>query len=233
MGPAAILGELGSHAHHMGWGASGLDVETVSARMSTIAAGREVYDNVDRTLGSRAERPDEFGEALRRDRPPARPFFPDLRRGGGLIWHQEEPEVLSTSSSACRPVASTGARRAGVGAAGREPLPARPPRGLRALAFATMYRDFGPRPDRQGARRGSRAVHPCAADCHRWPGARCGSTRRPSGRTPLAESPRPSRRCVGGGKAPWSGATPGRRGGLLDAVAAGLREHLAELLSHE
>ena len=45
MGPEAILGEVGSHAHHLMGYVSGLRPNRICARMQTFAAGREVYDN--------------------------------------------------------------------------------------------------------------------------------------------------------------------------------------------
>src|SRR5258707_3822670 len=45
MGEEAILGEVGSHAFNLACFVSGLEVIRLSARMSTVAANREVYDN--------------------------------------------------------------------------------------------------------------------------------------------------------------------------------------------
>ena len=45
MGEGAILGEVGSHPFNMACFVSGLKAVRLSARMSTVAANREVYDN--------------------------------------------------------------------------------------------------------------------------------------------------------------------------------------------
>src|SRR5262249_32766704 len=45
VGKAGILGEVGTHVHHMASFVSGLDVASVSATLSTFTPGRRVYDN--------------------------------------------------------------------------------------------------------------------------------------------------------------------------------------------
>ena len=45
MGRASVLGEVGSHAHNIVEYVTGQRVVEVSARLSTVATGREVYDN--------------------------------------------------------------------------------------------------------------------------------------------------------------------------------------------
>lgn len=44
-GNAAVLLDLGTHAHHLLRFVTGLEVEAVSAEMSTVVTGRKVYDN--------------------------------------------------------------------------------------------------------------------------------------------------------------------------------------------
>lgn len=44
-GPAAVLFDLGTHAHHLLRFVTGLEVESVSAEMSTAVTGRKVFDN--------------------------------------------------------------------------------------------------------------------------------------------------------------------------------------------
>ena len=94
MGKGAIMGEVASHAHHIVSYVTGLKVNQVSAELSTFAKGREVYDNSyvttrfeggarGRIWGSYMASGNDHGLSFR--------IFGEK---AGLIWHQENPEVL-------------------------------------------------------------------------------------------------------------------------------------------
>ncbi len=94
MGMAAVLGEVGSHPHNISEYVTGQRVERVSASLSTIAPGREVYDNAYLTVGydrgaigriwsSYVGAGQEHGLGFR--------VFGDE---GSLHWRQEDPEYL-------------------------------------------------------------------------------------------------------------------------------------------
>jgi predicted dehydrogenase len=94
MGKASLLGEIGSHVHNIVEYVTGHRVTEVSARLSTIAARREVYDNAYLTVGfdngavgrlwsSFVAAGVEHGLEFR--------IFGD---DGSLHWRQEDPEYL-------------------------------------------------------------------------------------------------------------------------------------------
>ena len=142
MGKGAIMGEVASHAHHIVSYVTGLKVEQVSAELSTFAKGREVYDNSyvttrfeggarGRIWGSYMASGNDHGLSFR--------IFGEK---AGLIWHQENPEVLWF-----KPIGKPAVRMArGYENNSSDSLEAsrfRPghPEGY-ALAFANLYTDF-------------------------------------------------------------------------------------------
>jgi len=142
MGKAAILGEVGSHAHNIASYVTGGNIVSVSARLDTFAANRDVYDNAYLTTGwdngavgriwsSYVAIGNEHGLSFR--------IFGE---DGALVWRQEEPEVLwlqRLGQPTCR-------LSRGLDELSRPSLEAtrfRPghPEGY-ALAFANLYRDY-------------------------------------------------------------------------------------------
>jgi predicted dehydrogenase len=94
MGPQAILGEVGSHAHNIARFVTGLEVEAVSASMSILAPRREVYDNAYlsvRWSGGAVGRLWSSYVAAGNDQGL---WFRIFGEHGSLVWHQEDSEFL-------------------------------------------------------------------------------------------------------------------------------------------
>jgi predicted dehydrogenase len=142
MGRAAILGEVGSHAHNIAEYVTGQRVVNVAARLATIAQHREVYDNaylaveyeggaVGRLWSSYVAVGSEHGLSLR-------VFGEDA----SILWRQESPEVLWLRKLGGPTIALT---RGSDGLAPSSLLAARfrpgHPEGY-ARAFANLYREF-------------------------------------------------------------------------------------------
>jgi predicted dehydrogenase len=142
MGESAILGEVGSHPFNLACFVTGLKAVRVSARMTTIAANREVYDNAyltfdfensvqGRLWASYVAAGNDHGLWFR--------IFGDR---GSLTWHQEQPNELWL-----KPIGAPATRYApGYDSLAPESLKAsrlRPghPEGY-ALAFANLYSEF-------------------------------------------------------------------------------------------
>lgn len=141
MGKAAVLGELGTHVHHLLRYVTGLDVLRVSANMQILTPRRDVYDNAYLTLELEngvvgrlwstyiALGQQDYG-------------FRIYGTQGSLVWRQGDPEFLwlqRVGTSAIRLArgldelseSSRAATRSRVGL----------PEGY-ALGFANLYRDF-------------------------------------------------------------------------------------------
>jgi predicted dehydrogenase len=142
MGPAAILGEVGSHVHNLVEYITGGRAERVAARLDTIAAGREVFDNayltvefddgaIGRLWSSYVAVGQEHGLSFR--------IFGD---DGSLAWRQEDPEVLWHRPLGGRTVALMRGMD-GLAPTSLASTRFRPghPEGY-ALAFANLYREF-------------------------------------------------------------------------------------------
>jgi predicted dehydrogenase len=142
MGPAAILGEVGSHAHNIAEFVTGERAARVSARLDTFAQRREVYDNayltveyeggaIGRIWSSYVAIGNEHGLSFR--------IFGD---DGALEWRQESPEVLWHRPLDGPPVGLTRGRE-GLRPDSLQATRMRPghPEGY-VLAFATLYREF-------------------------------------------------------------------------------------------
>jgi predicted dehydrogenase len=161
VGAAGILGEVGTHVHHMASFVSGLDVASVSATMSTFTPRRRVYDNAFLTVkfgngaqgifwSSYVAAGNEHGLSFRIH-----------GETGGLAWRQEEPNELwlmpfdaprrrlSRGQDGLSPAAEHATRiRIGHPEAFTE-------------AFANLYRDFA---DAAMAARLGQAPDPAALD---------------------------------------------------------------------
>ena len=142
MGAGAILGEVASHAHHLVTFVTGLQVNEVSAELTTFAARREVHDNSyvtarfengarGRIWGSYVASGNDHGLSFR--------IFGEK---GGIRWDQEEPEVLwfKAPGEPARRVARGYDSLSPEAAAATRLRPGHP-EGY-ALAFATLYADF-------------------------------------------------------------------------------------------
>jgi predicted dehydrogenase len=142
MGPAAILGEVGSHAHNIVGYVTGLTVTSVSAQMDTIAARRDVYDNaylnvrfdsgaVGRIWSSYVAIGNEHGLG-----------FQIIGDDASLSWSQEDPERLRVAPIDAPAYYLTRGMDA-TSADGLASARFRPghPEGY-ALAFANIYRDY-------------------------------------------------------------------------------------------
>jgi predicted dehydrogenase len=142
MGPAALLGEVGSHAFNLASYVTGLRATAVSANMATVAKNREVFDNAylnlryedgaqGRLWASYVAAGNDHGLWFR--------IFGDE---GSLTWHQESPECLWH-----KPIGGAAVRLArGYDSLSADSLAAtrlRPghPEGY-VLAFANLYTEF-------------------------------------------------------------------------------------------
>lgn len=142
MGKAVVLGEVGTHVHNLAEFITGARARTVTARLDTIAARREVYDNAylnieftDGTIGrlwsSFVAAGHDHGLKLR--------IFGDT---GSLHWNQEDPEYLTL----LRPGEAAVRIARGLDSTSKEAQSAtriRPghPEGY-LMAFANIYKDF-------------------------------------------------------------------------------------------
>jgi predicted dehydrogenase len=142
MGPAVILGEVGSHAHNIIEYVTDSRVRSVSARLDTIAQRREVYDNayltvefdsgaVGRIWSSYVAVGSEHGLSFR--------IFGDE---GSLVWRQEEPEFLWHQQFGGPVVRlSRGMESLSAASLRSSRVPPGHPEGY-LLAFANLYRDY-------------------------------------------------------------------------------------------
>jgi predicted dehydrogenase len=141
-GKAGILGEVGSHAHHLACFVTGLEITALSARMATFAPGRNVYDNATLAVtfdngaqgtfwSSYVAAGNEHGLSVRVH-----------GEKGGLAWRQEQPNELWHMPLG-EPM-----RRLSSGQPGLSPAAARASRAVVGHpggfidAFANLYRDF-------------------------------------------------------------------------------------------
>jgi predicted dehydrogenase len=142
MGKAAVLGEVGTHAHNIVEYVTGQRVTEVSAQLSTIAARREVYDNayltvrfsggaVGRLWSSFVAAGTEHGLEFR-----------VIGDDGQLHWRQEDPEylwLLRPDQAATR--ISRGLDETSDPSRAATRIRPGHPEGY-LMAFATLYRDF-------------------------------------------------------------------------------------------
>lgn len=142
VGPAAILGEVGSHAHNIVSFVTGHAVTEVSAQLDTIAAGRDVFDNaylnvrfdsgaIGRIWSSYVAIGNEHGLA-----------FTIVGDDASMTWHEEDPERLRVAPINAPSYLVT----RGMDGTSDDALQSarfRPghPEGY-ALAFANLYHDY-------------------------------------------------------------------------------------------
>jgi predicted dehydrogenase len=142
MGKAAVLGEVGTHAHNIVEFVTGQRVTEVSAQLSTLARRREVYDNayltvrfsdgaVGRLWSSFVAAGNEHGLEFR--------IFGD---DGSLHWRQEDPEYLwlARPEQAATRISRAITHTSDASRAATRIRPGHPEGYL--MAFANLYRDF-------------------------------------------------------------------------------------------
>lgn len=140
-GPSAVLGDIGSHAHHLMRYVTGLEVQRLFADLGTVVAGRAAHDDAVVLLqlegGVRGVLMASQIATGERNHLRLRVYGSE----GGLDWSQEEPNRLRLP----RPDGSVEVvhRAAGTrasGAAGATRLPGGHPEGF-VEAFANLYRE--------------------------------------------------------------------------------------------
>jgi predicted dehydrogenase len=142
MGESAILGEVGSHAFNLACFITGLKAHRLSARMSTIAANREVFDNAYLSIDFEDGVQGRLWASYVAAGSDHGLWFRIFGEKGSLRWHQEEPDSLWL-----KPIGGPATRYApGYDSLSPESLKAsrfRPghPEGY-ALAFANLYAEF-------------------------------------------------------------------------------------------
>jgi predicted dehydrogenase len=94
MGPAALLGEVGSHAFNLATYVTGLSATAVSANMSTVAERREVYDNAYLTLRYTGEAQGRIWASYVAAGTDQGLWFRIFGEDGNLTWRQESPAEL-------------------------------------------------------------------------------------------------------------------------------------------
>jgi predicted dehydrogenase len=94
VGVAGILGEVGTHVHHMASYVSGLDVAAVSATMSIFTPGRRVYDNAFLTVKFGNGAQGTFWSSYVAAGNEHGLSFRVHGEKGGFAWRQEEPNEL-------------------------------------------------------------------------------------------------------------------------------------------
>jgi predicted dehydrogenase len=94
MGEGAILGEVGSHPFNIACFVSGLSAIRLSARMSTVAANREVYDNAYLSLDYEDGVQGRLWASYVAAGNDQGLWFRIFGEKGSLTWHQEQPDAL-------------------------------------------------------------------------------------------------------------------------------------------
>lgn len=141
-GPSTVLGDIGTHAHHLMRWITGLEVAAVSADLSSMVAGRTAHDNADVNLrfagGARGHLwasmvASGVGQGLR---------IRVYGERGGLEWHQQNPDELRLTSED-EPTATLRRGEAWLGAEAKRAtrIQRGQPEGY-LEAFANIYNDF-------------------------------------------------------------------------------------------
>src|ERR1700676_3368458 len=94
MGEGAILGEVGSHPFNMACFVSGLKAVRLCARMSIVAASREVYDNAYLSLDYEDGVQGRLWASYVAAGNDQGLWFRIFGEKGSLRWHQEQPDAL-------------------------------------------------------------------------------------------------------------------------------------------
>lgn len=142
MGKAVILGEIGSHLHHLSEFVTAQEVTDVSADLAAVAPGRLVYDNaylnVSFSGGARGRLWSSYVAAGEENGLKLRIFGTK----GSLRWVQEFPEELWLRRPDLGDTRLTrGSLDLSAAAANATRVPPGHPEGY-LLAFATLYREF-------------------------------------------------------------------------------------------
>ena len=93
VGPSLIMGDIGSHAHHMATLRHRAPFARVMADIAAVVPGGKPTIMPASSSASRTARRRDVGDAGRRRRRPWPPF-PVFGEKGGLEWFQEEPNQL-------------------------------------------------------------------------------------------------------------------------------------------
>ena len=140
-GPSAVLGDIGSHAHHLLRYVTGLDVRRLFADLGTVVEGRSAHDDAAVLLeldgGVRGVLMASQIATGERNHLRLRVYGSE----GGLDWNQEQPNrlrLLRTDGSVELVHRAAGTRAPPAAAATR--LPAGHPEGF-VEAFANLYRE--------------------------------------------------------------------------------------------
>ena len=140
-GPSAVLGDIGSHAHHLLRYVTGLEVRRLFADLGTVVAGRAAHDDAVVLLeldgGARGVLMASQIATGERNHLRLRVYGSQ----GGLDWSQEEPNrlrLLRTDGSVEVVHRAAGTRAPAATAATR--LPGGHPEGF-VEAFANLYRE--------------------------------------------------------------------------------------------
>ena len=140
-GPSAVLGDIGSHAHHLLRHVTGLEVQRLFADLGTVVAGRAAHDDAVVLLeldgGVRGVLMASQIATGERNHLRLRVYG----SGGGLDWNQEEPNrlrLLRPDGSVDVVHRAAGTRSPAATAATR--LPGGHPEGF-VEAFANLYRE--------------------------------------------------------------------------------------------
>lgn len=140
-GPSAVLGDIGSHAHHLMRYVTGLEVQRLFADVGTVVAGRAAHDDAVVLLeldgGVRGVLMASQIATGERNHLRLRVYGSQ----GGLDWNQEEPNrlrLLRPDGSVEVVHRAAGTRAPGAAAATR--LPGGHPEGF-LEAFANIYRE--------------------------------------------------------------------------------------------
>jgi predicted dehydrogenase len=165
-GAGGCIGDIGTHAYHLACFVTGLEVEELSAELTTFVAGRQLDDNAQIMLrfkggargllwASQVAPGNENGLTLR--------VYGDK---GGLEWHQENPNVLMHSPLGEPTRVITRAGTAANEAAQRvSRIPAGHPEGY-LEAFAILYKEVAAaiRAHANGTPPGSEVLFPTVVD---------------------------------------------------------------------
>ncbi len=163
-GPSAVLGDLGTHAHHLARYVTCLEPESVSAELSTMVAGRTSHDNAHVTMrfagGARGHLWASYVAAGNRHGLRLRVFC----ESAGLEWDQESPEVLTVRALDGPPIeVRRGDAWTGEAARRVTRVKAGQPEGV-LEAFANIYGDVAERIRARRERRAPNALAGTVAD---------------------------------------------------------------------
>lgn len=165
-GLGGCIGDIGTHAYHLGCFVSGLELEALCADLTSFVKGRELDDNAHVMLRFKGG---AKGMLWASQVAPGNRNNLRLRiygTKGGLDWHQEQPDVLHWSPFG-RPtqMLTRGSAAANDAAARLSRLPAGHPEGY-LEGFANIYREIATDiiAARKGKRSGREVIYPSITD---------------------------------------------------------------------